>query len=101
MDVKAVSAILLNLLDEVIHNVINGKKAESILHKLESRYITKNLTNKLYMKKHLYDLQMEENIDQLEHLNKFNTLNIQLNLIKRKKEKKKKKVLIKSYVKLK
>lgn len=34
--------------------------------------------NKLYVKKQLYGLQMEENMDQLEHLNKFNMLNTQL-----------------------
>lgn len=31
--------------------------------------------NKLYVKKQLYGLQMEENMDQLEHLNKFNMSN--------------------------
>jgi hypothetical protein len=34
--------------------------------------------NKLYVKKQLYGLQVEENMDQLEHLNKFNMLNTQL-----------------------
>jgi hypothetical protein len=37
--------------------------------------MAKNLTNKLYVKKQLYGLQMEENIDLLDHLNKFNMLN--------------------------
>jgi hypothetical protein len=40
--------------------------------------MTKNLTNKLYVKKQLYGLQMEENIDLPEYLNKFNMLNTQL-----------------------
>jgi hypothetical protein len=40
--------------------------------------MAKNLTNKLYVKKQLYGLQMEENIDLLEHHNKFNMLNTQL-----------------------
>ena len=35
----------------------------------------KNLMNNLYVKKQLYDLQIEENIDLLVHLNKFNMLN--------------------------
>jgi hypothetical protein len=75
MDAKAASAIHLNLLDEVIHNVIDEDNAKSIWQKLESLYMAKNLTNKLYVKKQLYGLQMEENIDLLEHLNKFNMLN--------------------------
>jgi hypothetical protein len=40
--------------------------------------MAKNLTNKLYVKKQLYSLQMEENTDLLKHLNKFNMLNTQL-----------------------
>jgi hypothetical protein len=78
MDAKAASAIHLNLLDEVIHNVIDEDNAKSIWQKLESLYMAKNLTNKLYVKKQLYGLQMEENTDLLEHLNKFNMLNTQL-----------------------
>ena len=38
----------------------------------------KNLTNKLYMKKQLYNLHMKEGSDLLEHLNTFNMLNTQL-----------------------
>jgi hypothetical protein len=78
MDAKAASAIRLNLSDEVIHNVIDEEKAKVIWQKLESLYMAKNLTNKLYVKKQLYGLQMEENTDLLEHLNKFNMLNTQL-----------------------
>ena len=38
----------------------------------------KNLTNKLYVKKQLYSLHMNEGFDMLEHLNTFNMLNTQL-----------------------
>jgi hypothetical protein len=38
----------------------------------------KNLMNKLYVKKQLYGLQMEENTNLLEHLNKFDMLNTKL-----------------------
>ena len=71
---KADSTIHLNLSNEIIHNVIDEEKAESIWKKLESLYMAKNLTNKLYVKKQLYGLQMEENTDLLKHLNKFNML---------------------------
>jgi hypothetical protein len=40
--------------------------------------MAKNLKNKLYVKKQLYGLQMEENTNLLKHLNKFNKLNTQL-----------------------
>ena len=75
IDVKATSVIPLNLSDEVIHNVIDEEKVESIWQKLKSLYMVKNLTNKLYVKKQLYGLQIEENTDLLENLNKFNMLN--------------------------
>lgn len=74
MNVKAGNAVCLNLSDEVINNVIGEEKAEKIWRKLESLYMTKDLTN--HVKKQLYGLQMEENIDLLEHVNKFNMLNI-------------------------
>ena len=54
MDAKAACAICINLLDEVIHNVIDVEKVESIWKKLESLYMVKNLTNKLYVKKQLH-----------------------------------------------
>ena len=40
--------------------------------------MAKNLTNKLCVKKQLYGLQIEENTNLLEHLDKFNMLNTQL-----------------------
>jgi hypothetical protein len=40
--------------------------------------MAKNLKNKLYVKKQLYGLQMEENTNLLKYLNKFNILNTQL-----------------------
>jgi hypothetical protein len=75
MDMKVASAIRLNLSNKVIYNVIDVEKVESIWKKLESLYMAKNLTNKMYVKKQLYGLQIEENTDLLEHLNKFNMLN--------------------------
>ena len=38
----------------------------------------KNLTNKLYVKKQLYSLHMNEGLDLLGHLYMFNMLNTQL-----------------------
>ena len=78
MDEKAVSAICLNLGDEVIHNILEAKTAKEFWEKLESLYMRKNLTNKLYVKKQLYSLHMKEGSDLLEHLNTFNMLNTQL-----------------------
>ena len=78
IDEKAASAICLNLCDEVIHNILEAKKAKEVWEKLEILYMRKNLTNKFYMKKQLYSLHIKEGSDLLEHLNTFNMLNTQL-----------------------
>ena len=78
MDEKAASAIRLNLGDEVIHNILGVKTTKEVWVKLKGLYIRKNLTNKLYVKKQLYNLHMKEGLDFLEHINTFNMLNTQL-----------------------
>ena len=55
MDEKAASAFHLNLGDEVIHNILEVKTTKEVWEKLESLYMRKNLTNKLYVKKQLYE----------------------------------------------
>lgn len=62
MNVKVASKIRLNLLDEVIHNVIDKES----IHIDE---IGKKLINKLYVKVQLYGLQMNENANLLEYMN--------------------------------
>ena len=74
MDDKAASAIRLNLGDEVIHNILEAKTAKQIWKNLKGLYMRKNLTNKLYVKKQIYSLQMKDGSDHLEHLNAFNML---------------------------
>lgn len=69
---KDTSVTHLHLYDEVIHNVnlIDEVTIEDIWNSLEQLYISKNLSNKLYMV--LYGLCIIENIDLLQHLNTFN-----------------------------
>jgi hypothetical protein len=74
MDEKTASAIHLNLGDEVIHNILEAKITEKIWKKLEGLYMRKNLTNKLYVNKQIYSLQMKDDSNLLEHLNAFNML---------------------------
>ena len=72
MDAKASNAIRLNLGDEVIHNILDEETVEAIWKKLEGLYMRNNLTNKLFVKKQLYSLQIRECLDLLEYLNVFN-----------------------------
>ena len=42
--------------------------------RLKTLYMTKSLSNKLYLKKQLYELRMNEGTTVLEHLNFFNKI---------------------------
>ena len=53
---KAHSTILLCLGNEVLHEVAKENMATKLWLKLESLYMTKSLTNRLYLKKRLYTL---------------------------------------------
>ena len=69
---RAYSAILLRLGDRVLRKVADKTTAPGLWSKLESLYMTKSLTNRLYMKKRLYTLQMSEGMSISEHLDNFN-----------------------------
>src|SRR3954465_10348669 len=60
IDVKAKATIILCLLDEVLYNVLNEDTAAVVWNRLKSLYMTKSLSNKLYVKKQLYCLRMAE-----------------------------------------
>ena len=47
---RAHSAILLSLGDEVLREIVKEETVAGLWLKLESRYMTKSLTNRLYMK---------------------------------------------------
>ncbi|KHN13665.1 Retrovirus-related Pol polyprotein from transposon TNT 1-94, partial [Glycine soja] len=68
---KAHSTIILSLGDEVLREVAEEKSAAGIWLKLESLYMTKSLTNKLYLKKRLHQLKMEEGSSIKEHVSLF------------------------------
>jgi len=72
MDLKAASTIQLCLVDKVMYNVIDEETVTGLWSRLETLYMTKSLSNKLYLKKQLYGLRMKEGTVVLEHLNFFN-----------------------------
>jgi len=73
MDLKVASTIQLCLADEVMYNVMIEETAIGLWSRLQM-YMTKNLSNKLYLKKQLYGLRMKEGTAVLEHLNFFNKI---------------------------
>jgi hypothetical protein len=78
LDVKALSTIHLCLADEVLFNIVGEDTTSGLWSKLESLYMTKSLTSRIYLKRQLYSLWMKEGTKVVDHLNTFNTLIVQL-----------------------
>jgi len=55
-----------------MYNVMDEETATGLWSRLETLYMTKSFSNKLYLKKQLYGLRMNEGSAVLEHLNFFN-----------------------------
>ena len=75
---KAHNTILLCLGDEVLREVSKEDIAAKLWLKLGSLYIMKSLTDRLYLKKRLYTLQMQKGKPIKEHLDKFNRIILDL-----------------------
>ena len=63
LEAKATTTIRLCLADDVMYHVMDEESPTTIWLKLESRYMFKSLTNKLYLKQKLYGLKMAEGLD--------------------------------------
>jgi len=74
LDARALNTIRLCLTDEVLFNIITEETTTYLWTKLESLYMTKSLTNIIYLKRQLYSLRMKEGTKIVDHLNTFNTL---------------------------
>jgi hypothetical protein len=75
---KVHSAIHLCLNNEVLHEVVEEDIVANLWLKLESLYMTKSLTNRLYLKKRLATLHMHEGMSIKDHLDIFNRVIINL-----------------------
>jgi hypothetical protein len=62
----------------VLFNIVEEETTTSLWTKLESFYMTKNLSNIIFLKRQLYSLWMKEGMEITDHLNVFNTLICQL-----------------------
>ena len=74
MDKKARSSIILNLSDEVLREVAMETTAKSMWDKLKALYMKRTVENRLYLKQSLYMLRMIEGTYMLSHLDKFDSL---------------------------
>ena len=78
LDAKALSTIRLCLVDDILFKIIGETSTTSMWNKLESVYMTKSMTNIIYLKWYLYGMRMKEGTKIADHLNVFNTLIFQL-----------------------
>jgi hypothetical protein len=67
----AAATILLCLSDQVMHHVIGLKTPKEIWDKLETQFMSKTVTTKLYLKQKLYGLKMQEGSDLAGHINVY------------------------------
>jgi hypothetical protein len=63
-----VATIRLCLGDDVMYHVMDEESLAAVWLKLESRYMSKSLTNKLFLKQPLYGLKMAEGSDLSQHI---------------------------------
>ena len=59
---------------DVMYHVMDEELSTTIWLKLESQYMSKSLTNKLYLKQKLYGLKMIESSYLSQHINVFNKI---------------------------
>ena len=78
MEERAHFTILLCLADDVITEVSDEDSALGLWSKLESLYMTKSLTNKLLLKQRLFSLRMQSGTPLRDHLDKLNTILLDL-----------------------
>ena len=78
---EAALAIKVFLVDEVMYLVMDEESPKTIWLKLESRYTSKSLMNKLLLKKKLYGLKMAEGSALDQHRNVFNHIISDLNRV--------------------
>jgi hypothetical protein len=78
INVRALSAIRLCLVYDVLFNIVMEKTTIGLWMKLESLYMNKSLMNRIFLKIQLYSLRMKEGTKITDHLNTFNTLLVQL-----------------------
>ena len=66
--------IILYLSDEVLYDVMNEETTAGLWCRLESLYMSKSLSNKLFIKKLYYSLRMKEDTPILQHFNTCNRI---------------------------
>ena len=78
LDSKSLSTIRLCLVYDVLFNIVEEDSTTILWVKLEIMYMTKYLTNKIFLKRKLYTMRITDGLKIHDHLNTFNDLVCQL-----------------------
>ena len=81
LETRGASTIRMYLVDEVMYYVTDEESSTAIWLKLESRYMSNSLTNKLLLKKKLYGLKMAQGSTLNQHISVFNQIISDLNRV--------------------
>ena len=71
---RALGAIFMSVTDNVLREIAGEKSASAAWKKLEELYSAKSLTNRLYLKKKLYNLRLVEGTSVKQHLDEFDSI---------------------------
>ena len=74
MDLEARASIILCLERDIAFLVDGEETTAGVWLKLESTFMTKSLTNRIYLKSKLYTCKMEEGSSIREYINKFDRI---------------------------
>jgi len=74
MKAQACATIRLCLSDQIMYHVMEESSPKTIWDKLAEQFMSKTLTQKLYLKQKLFGLKMQEGSNLAEHINVFNQL---------------------------
>ncbi|MDV3183834.1 MAG: hypothetical protein Q8847_02655 [Sweet potato little leaf phytoplasma] len=77
----AYSTIILYLADNVLRQVHEAKLALEVWSKLDALYLTRSLTNKLYLKEKFFGYKMDVSKDLEHNLDEYNRITLDLNNI--------------------
>ena len=78
---KALSAIFMSVMDNVLREIAGEKTPRAAWKKLEELYSGNSLKNRLYLKKRLYNLRMVDGTPIKKHLDDFNAIIMDLGSI--------------------
>ena len=74
MTAQACATIRLCVSDQIMYHVMEETSPKKIWDKLEGKFMSKTLTNKLFLKQKLFGLKIQEGSDLATHINVFNQL---------------------------